>query len=144
MSIQDILKKYLGSNTDAYVWCSAYIILAHAIDDLCDGDKTDYEHINKTFEFAAKLYSDLFYRNHIHLLYPLVIMSSNSYTDSISMNKSNSTWKKQHGDVLRHNANDVTLMCIEIVGGIDARREASMQLRELSYKQHHTLEGVPC
>lgn len=140
------LKKYLSSNPDALIWVMGYVTLAHVIDDIVDNRIQDINEslfIVKTFEYAAIVYSNHFYIQNLHLLYPLVKTASNSYMDSLEYENSNIDWKRTLGDTLRSNANDVVLMCVEIVAGIDARRQASRELRELSYKTHHTLSGEP-
>lgn len=139
-----LLEQYLGKGSQAYNWTLAYITFCHAVDDIIDGDKLDSEHILKTFEYTLHLYSDIFYLSNIHILYPLCKMVSNTYADSVSFSRSGEKWKKDCADILRHTANEVTLACVEIVGGYDKRREASAKFRELSFHSHHDRNGVPC
>lgn len=144
------LKKYLADNPDALCWVLLYITYAHAIDDIIDGDKDgtrSKEFILKVFEYAAILYSHVFYQINIHLLYSLVVMASNTYMDSVILEFSTVTsdkpWKNSAQDYLRQSANELILMCIQIVGGIDKRREASLELRDISWRCHHTKGGKP-
>lgn len=154
----EFLKKYLDSDPDALLWVMSYGLYAHLIDDIIDGDKTDSEHILKTFEFAAVIYSNNFYLKHITLLYSLVKMASNTYMDSVLLEKElksdkktalpvehqpTAAWKSSCADILRQSANEIILACVEIVGGIEKRREASLELRQLSYKIHHDKSGNP-
>jgi hypothetical protein len=141
----EFLRKYLLSDLDALGWCLCFITYCHCIDDIIDGDKTDSEFILSTFEYPLVLYSNPFYLKHIHILYPIIKMSTNSYADSVNMEKTNIVWKRNYADVLRQNANDVILAVVEIVSkSREVRREASLALREISYYTHHTLEGKPC
>lgn len=140
----NFLGKYLSPNPDALLWVLGYTIYVHAIDDLIDGDKSGSEFILKTFEFAAVVYSNKFYINNITMLYPLVVTASNCYMDSVILeqSRSNSHWKNTVSDSLRQNGNELILACVQIVGGIEARREASLELRDISWRNHHTTEGV--
>lgn len=139
------LRKYLNSNPDALAWICAYGIYCHAIDDIIDNDipsdKSRQQFILQQFEFAEVIYSNHFYLSHIHLLRPLIKMASNDYMDSVQLEDSEEEWKKAVCDALRQTANAVILAVIEIVGGVEARRNASLELRELSYHTHHK-EGV--
>lgn len=137
------LGDYLSPNPDALLWVLTYTIYVHAIDDIIDGDKDDSEHILKTFELAAVVYSNVFYRENIHLLYSLVVTASNTYMDSVMLENSTETWKQKTSDHLRQNGNELILMCIQIVGGIEKRREASLKLRDISFRNHHTTTGQP-
>ncbi len=143
MKMQDFIKKYLSSDLDATLWVLGYLTYAHSIDDVIDGDKTDSTFILNTFRFAPVLFSNSFYLNHIGALYPLVIMAHDTYEESVKMEKSTVKWQRHYADVLRQNGNEVLLKCVEIVGGLENRKLAAVELRELAYKTHHTDEGKP-
>jgi hypothetical protein len=137
-----LLRKYLDSNPDALAWICIYGIYAHAIDDIIDNDipsdKTRQQFILQTFEFAEVIYSSHFYQANLSALRPLIKMASNDYMDSVLLEgDTEEAWKKHTCDALRQTANAVILAVIEIVGGIEKRREASLELRELSYRTHH-------
>lgn len=140
------IRKYL-SNPDALLWILGYATYVHQIDDIIDEeipkDNVKDEFILKTFEMAHDIYVNTYYLNHLFELKPLVKMASNTYMDSVQMERSNSNWKKSYADVLRTMGNEVLLAVIEIEGGIDLRRRASIELREISYKTHHTALGFP-
>lgn len=142
------IEKYLDvkKSSNAILWILAYAIYTHAIDDIIDEeipkDSVKDEFILKTFEFAETVYTNIYYLTHISRLRPLVKMVSNTYMDSVQMEKSNSKWKKDYADVLRTMGNEILLAVIEIENGLNSRREASLELRELSYRTHHEL-GVP-
>lgn len=155
--IMDFFREYLGKDVDALLWVLSYAAYIHAIDDIIDGDKSDNEFVLGTFELAALIYSNVFYLKNMHILYPLVKMASQTYRDSVILEKQlkeeelivgrispDNTWKISVSDSLRQMANEVILACVEVVGGVEKRREASLKMRELSYKFHHTKEGIPC
>lgn len=142
------IEKYLDvrKSPNAILWLLGYACYVHAIDDIIDEDipkdSTKDEFILKTFEFAEVVYTNIYYLTYITRLRPLVKMASNTYMDSVQMERSNSKWKKDYADVLRTMGNEIMLAVIEIERGVNIRREASMELRELSYRTHHEL-GVP-
>ena len=141
------LNKYLGNYQDALLWVSAYGIYTHDIDDIIDCEiptaHTPHEFILKTFEFAETVYTNIFYLQNIHKLRPLIKAASNAYMDSVILEKSDKPHHKHISDHLRTVGNELILAVIEIVSGIDKRREASLELREISYSTHHTESGVP-
>src|SRR5256885_14368054 len=99
------LKKYLFHNPDALLWVLSYVSYAHAIDSIIDQDE-DFElndklFIVKTFEFSAAIYSNHFYIQNMHMLYPIVKTSANSYMNSLEYEDSPINWKRQLGDALR-------------------------------------------
>lgn len=145
----EFLKKYLSSNVEALGWLLSYIIYCNAIDDIVDckfekDDKMRRLLVVRTFELAAHIYSSEFYIINMHILFPLMKMAGQSYMDSIILEDSKEVWKRNLGDNLRHEANNITLAVIEIVCGIEKRMEASLELRECSYNTHHDKLGNPC
>jgi len=141
--MKDFLLKYLKSNPDAFIWVCAWVTYCHAVDDVIDGDKTDSKFILDTFRFAPVLFGNVFYLTNLSALYPLVLMSHDAYEESVRMEKSNQKWQRHYADILRQSANEVILKGIEIVGGLELRQKASLELRELSYKTHHDETGKP-
>lgn len=142
VSLDSLLKQYL--DVDGLAFCTAFLLYAHCIDDILDGDKTDNEFVLKTFEFAAVIYTMPFYQRNCGYLLPIIKMVTNSYADSVLMEKNTPRgWQLRYADVLRQNGNDLLTMCVEICSGIDARREFSMKLREISYRVHHDEKGLP-
>jgi hypothetical protein len=138
------IRKYLfENNPDACLWVLGYYTYVHAIDDFIDGDRTDFQHFLRIQELAAIVYSNVFYQRNIASLYPLVMMASNSYMDSVAMEHKSEDWKRKVADSLRQHANELIIRVIEIVGGYEARREASLALREISWKSHHDSDGKP-
>lgn len=141
--------KYLDptQNADAILWLLGYGIYVHAIDDIIDEeipkDSIKNEFILKNFEFAETIYTNIYYLKNLHKLRPLVKLASNTYMDAVQMEKSNEKWKRNYADILRTMGNELILAVIEIERGLNVRREASMELRELSYKTHHTQFGAP-
>lgn len=141
------LSKYLSAFPDALLWVLGYAAYVHAIDDIIDRDvptdKSREEFILQTFEFAAVIYSNEFYIRNMHILYPLVKLASNTYMDSVQMEHEPELWKRRVADGLRQTGNEIIVAVIEICSGPIVRREASMELREISYNLHHDYIGNP-
>lgn len=148
MTYVDILRKYLlNQNPDALLWIQAYGLFVHAVDDIIDNDapkdKTRQQLILQTFEFAESVYSNHFYIKHIGTLRPLIKMTSNAYMDSVLWEGADEPWKRQVSDALRQIGNEVLLAVIEICGGFNARRQASLEIRQVSWHAHHLKDGTP-
>lgn len=135
MMLKEFLKKYLGHNREALTWVSCYLIYCHGLDDQIDN--CDSELIIKNADLASVLFAYPFYIEYFNILNPILRFAGNAYLDSIKMEKSNSKWKQDFANVLRSQANDVVLASIEIVSGVEKRREASIELREISYKDQN-------
>jgi len=132
------LKIYLERCPEAFIWVKAYVDYAHRIDDIIDKDKElSNDFILNTFRTAITLYTYPFYTQNLHLLQPLIYATHDSYRDSVNMERSGEDWQKNISDIIRQNANDVILMVILIVAGLDARNCAAIRLREIAYKQQH-------
>lgn len=142
MTMRDIVSEYLASSPEAQLFFYSYLVHCHAVDDIIDGDREDAEFIIKTFRFVFILCSSPFYRQYQDILNPLMAAAANAYADSVTFERSKDVaWKQRYADVLRQTGNEVLLACIEIVSGYDAKRKASLALRELSYLSHHDKEG---
>jgi hypothetical protein len=139
-----LIKKYLSNDADAVFWTIAYVAYCHGIDDVIDGDKTDYEFILLNFRTAISLYTYHWFQKHQDQLIPLLITAHDSYRDSVCMERSlrQEDWEKHVGDVIRQNTLDVILMIIFIVSGLEARNQAALEFRKLAYETHHE-NGVP-
>jgi hypothetical protein len=148
MTYLDFVKKYLNASPDAMLWIMGYGLYVHAIDDLVDKDipkdKTYAQLLLDTFEFAETIYTNIFYLNNISILRPLIKATSQAYIDSVKWEHSSEEWKRRVSDQLRQYGNEVLLACVEIVSGLEVKRQAATVLREISWKAHHLKDGTPC
>jgi hypothetical protein len=133
------LKKYLDG--DALLWVLGYLDYCHAIDDFIDRYEDGQEHrevelLVKVLELPPLIYANGFFLKNFHRLYALIKGAGNAYCDSELMKKSNSKWKQHYAEVLRLAAHEVIVAAIEIYGGYEQRRQASIELRELAYFAH--------
>lgn len=138
------LQELLHGQPDAIRFFYAWFDYCHYIDDLVDGDidKTP-ENVLRLCVKAAALYSSNFYQRYATSLYPVVLTITNTYADTVKWEDSQTAWKQQHADVMRHCGNDMIIMVVGLVAGWDAVREISEMLHEQSYLDHHTTEGIP-
>ena len=144
----EFMEKYLSSNPDALLFVLGYVTYCHMIDDVVDNeipaDECRNQLLLKILRLAPVIYSSPFYMYNINKLYSLVILAHDTYVESLNFVTSNDEWKRALGDMLRHNANEVILACVEIVGGYESKVGAAAVLRELSYYTHHDEKGNPC
>lgn len=142
IQIKQLLERYLSSDEDAIAFVYCWLLYCHAIDDIIDGDKTDSEHIIKTFQFSTTLHTSNFFLKNWATLNPIIDVAFNSYADSVKLEKG-VKWERNYADVLRQVANEVIVAVVGIVAGYDKKREISLELRQLSYLEHHDLTGKP-
>lgn len=137
----NFLKKYLSSNEDAYLWCLFFTLYLHTADDLVDNPSVDKKYITKFLDFAPRVFTYPFYVQHSNILFPLICAGSLDYYTSVMFEDSKELWKRERADVLRQNINSVYLAVIEIVSGYDKKREAALEIQEISYLTHHDSNG---
>jgi hypothetical protein len=65
-----------------------------------------------------------------------------SYVQSVEYERSKVPWKLKFADSLRSEANNVLIFIVNNESGYEKALEFSEKLREFSYKEHHTEEGV--
>lgn len=143
---QKLLEKlqiYLGNCPDAIRFVKAFQDYCHNIDDIIDEKITDPEKILKVFLQAASIYSSNFYIKYSTQLYPLILVITNTYADSVKMERSGVAWKKKVSDVLRSTGNDILIFVVGIVAGWESMRDVSELIREYSYAEHHNELGEP-
>lgn len=143
-----LIQEYLEDfNPDAALWILGYAAYVHRIDDTIDDEVPKSQNARlfllDTFEFAEHIYSNHFYIQNLSKLRPLIKMTALGYRDTIILEEGKESWKAQVTDHLRCVGNEILLAVIEIVRGIDVKREVSPKLRELSWHTHHALDGRP-
>ena len=139
----NFLKKYLHFNEEALNWCLAFTVYLHVADDLVDNPVVDKQYVTKFIEIAPKIFTAPFYVRNSETLYPLICSGSLDYYVSVMFEGSKELWKKERSDTLRSSINNVFLAIIEIVAGYDAKRQAALELQEISYYTHHDENGSP-
>jgi len=117
----------------------------HLIDDVIDVEeyKNDPQNLLKICYMALDIYSSQFYRDNIAMLHPVILMTHNTYADSVEWEKSKIKWKADQADTFRCCGNEILLILIERLFGYDKMREFSLKIREGAYKRHHTEDAKP-
>lgn len=131
------------NNESAAEFLRLWRTYVHGIDDIIDGDITKHEQIIEVFMQAAFVYNHPFFvANRVNLL-QLVVNCTNAYADSVLFEKASEDWKRQFADHYRHFAAEMVLAIAFLCGGYSHMREASIQLREICWKEHHDQKGNP-
>jgi hypothetical protein len=118
-------------------------LYCHAIDDLIDApERPDPDQVLAGFMQAAVLYSHPFFRTHATSLLPVVANVTNTYADSVRMERMEG-WPAQAADVLRFCGNDMVTAVAFITGGYGHMRDLSGKLRFVSQQEHHDDGGQP-
>ncbi len=135
-------------NRDAQIFCGFWYHYCHAIDDLLDtredGRPTmSAESILAIFAKAAMLYNSNFYVTNRSLLFPVVLIVTNQYADSVAWEKSPIERRRIMADVLRCCGDEMFFIVAMIVGGWDHARNLSLRIRDRDYELQHDAEGNP-
>lgn len=114
-----------------YTWC-------HFLDDLVDTMEDGRPTMSKEimiqgFLTSALLYSCPFYRKHSDLLLGCVILTTNSYADSVSWERSPIDHRRNIGNILRTCGNEMFYLVACITGGISKMRTLSPRIRETDF-----------
>lgn len=132
----------------AVEFCSLWYAYCHAIDDLVD-EKVDgrptlsNEKIIQIFANAALLYNcPFFVRNREHL-FPIVLMVTNQYADSVAWEKSPLAHRRTIADVLRCCGDEMFFMVAMICGGYEHMRAVSGRIRDRDWILQHDANGNP-
>lgn len=109
----------------------------HLIDDIIDGDvELDANVLLKLTAWAAEIFSSEYYHQFRQFLYPVVILTNNTYGDSVQWEHSDEAWKRRHADALRHTGYDMFFIIVMIHCGYEKMREISIEFREYSHLKH--------
>jgi len=115
----------------------------HEIDDIVDGARPAARDQILTFTRAALLFSHPFYLRNLGALRQIVLNLSIAYADSVMWEKSETAWQREWADAHRCCGNEMTIAVAGITGGLEHAFSVSLQLRQISYAEHHTAEGKP-
>ena len=138
-----LMAQAANENRGAHEFLVLWNRYCHAIDDLIDADhRPDPDDLLAVFMQAAVLYSHPFYQAHSAHLVTVVATVTNTYADSVKMERMEG-WPKQTADVLRFCGNDMVCAVAFITGGYAHMRQISGQLRFVSQQEHHDDGGNP-
>ncbi len=134
------------NDPDAMAFNDVWHNYCHGIDDLVDsmqdGRPTmSKEQIVGLFATAAMLYNMPFYRKYREMLFPVVLLVTNTYADSVAWEKSPVKHKRIMGDVMRICGDEIYLTVAAIKGGWSGMRQISPDMRERDWLGHHDKDG---
>ncbi len=120
----------------------------HGIDDLIDtmedGRPTmNGEQIMAVFGQAALLYNHPFYRKWSHFLFPVILLVTNSYADSVAWEKSPLNRRRIMADVLRTCGDEMYYIIAMIKDGWGHMRTVSPVIRERDWLGQHDKDDNP-
>lgn len=141
-SVEELLTFVAKGNREAAAFLEAWHRYCHLIDDVVDGDAVPRD-VVKVARWANELYSCPFYRDHAHMLAPIVQLITCHYEDSVDMGKSELAWERREADVIRHCGADMIRIVALMVGGYTHMQAVSRKIREQCYHEHHDEQGNP-
>jgi hypothetical protein len=134
-----------NGNEQAFNFMSQFLVLAHKVDDVIDGDTKFRYKIAEVFMEVVQFYStDPFYLAHRALLYPIIIITMDAYTNSVLWEGQEGIDRQQLSDALRSTG----IMVINFVallthGTVEGMRSISPQMVLDSWATHHNPDGTP-
>lgn len=140
--VESIVETASGNNLEAKAFLYAWHRYCHLIDDVVDGDEPPAR-AAQIGRWANDSYSSPFYQRYALVLGPQVQLITCHYEDSVEMENSKEKWKREVADVIRSNGADMVRMVAFLVGGYSLMRHISIPLREMCWREHHTIEGAP-
>lgn len=140
-------KRICNGNEEAFDWMQIGRIYCHEIDDLIDEDtKLEHDvarklvagaHACRIGAIALDLYTHPFFLKNMATLKEAMMTNTLNYADSVATEESQVEWQRQFSDWARHGWVQVCLTVARICGGFDHAKSLSMELRTMSYVDHH-------
>lgn len=135
-------------NPKAMNFCDMWYQYCHGIDDLIDtledGRPTmSKEQMISLFLKAAVFYNSPFFVDHRELLFPVALLTTNTYADSVAWENSPKQHLRIMGDVFRTCGNEMYFMVALICGGEAHMRNMSQRIKERDWLGQHDAAGRP-
>lgn len=135
-------------NKDAAMFCALWYNYCHGIDDIIDtkedGRPTmSNEQILGIFANAALLYNCPFFIAHRSNLFPIALMVTNMYADSVLWEKSPINRRRIMADAMRTCGDEMLFMVALICGGWEKMRDISPRIRERDWELQHDENDQP-
>lgn len=130
------INEILTPNPGALHFIQLYNDYVHRVDDFIDDEKCrNPEVLMELLAQAIDITTTKFYRDNFTFLYPVFLMTNNTYCDSLVW-EGEKDWRRVHCDSLRHTGYDMLFMVVWLVGGRKALREISEKFRHYSHNKH--------
>ena len=143
------VERLCRGNKQAVDWILLGSNYIHEIDDLIDEDVPKADRLAaaqracRIGAIAIQLYSHPFYLCYGAALGAAMLVNTNNYADSVLWEDSKTPWQHSFSDWARHGWLDVILLVAYLCGGYENMRNESLELRTVSYADHHDDCGQP-
>ncbi len=139
-------KAITKGNMPAIKFLFLWFYYCHEIDDVLDTMEDgrpvlSKEKILRTYARAFELYNDAFYVENQRTLYPVVVMITNNYADSVQWERDPVEYRRVIADVLCEAGNEMMNMVACVIGGYEWMRHWSPRIREISWTRQHDSTG---
>lgn len=140
----DFINLICAGNRRAQEFIGLWGQYLRAVDNLIDGDAPwTAENVLNCFACGAAMYSHPFYQSNKASLQMVILVTTNTYADSVKWEKSPELWKRQWADVLRHADGNVMSAVTLICSGWPTLRSISAPFMAAAYIGHKDRHGVP-
>lgn len=142
--LSDEVKALCKGNGQAIHFCSLWFLYCHRIDDLIDNRTgVTNDEILEMLLCAAAIYNCDFYIANRQMLYPIVLMVTNQFADSVAWENDSVEHRRKMADVLRCCGNEMFFAVAMLVGGWGHVRIWSPKIRERDWLLQHDEKGNP-
>lgn len=129
-------------DAEAMGFCDLWYHYVHSIDDLLDTaedgrPRMNSEQILEVFIDAALLYNHSFFRKHRELLFPVVLMVTNMFADSVAWEQSPIKQRRTIANVLSTCGDEMYVLVAMICGGWKHARDIGPRIRERDFTTQH-------
>ena len=136
-----------NGNAEALSWIDLGRRYIHEGDDLIDIDVANQdvpgaaERSCKLGAMALELYTHPFFLKHWPALKYAMLRNLHNYRDSVLLGDSGQEWQRQFSDWARHGWLDVCITVGDICAGYEQTCNETLEMRALSYVDHHNEKG---
>lgn len=139
--------RLVNGNMEALDWIQIGRRYIHEGDDLIDIDVANGDTRSAAIRscrlgaMCLELYTHPFFIKNMAALKYAMLRNLHNYKDSVLCEDSKVPWQKQFSDWARHGWLDVCLTVGDICAGFDNTSNESLEMRALSYAEHHSESG---
>lgn len=136
-----------NGDEEALDWIQLGRAYVHEADDLIDEDvasgnvRSAADRACRLGAMALDLYTHPFFMRNWAALKYAMLRNLHNYRDSVAWENSTVPWQKQFSDWARHGWLDVCITVGDICGGYDKTCNETLEMRSVSYSNHHKETG---
>jgi hypothetical protein len=130
------LKEVVKGNVQAFDFLCTYVTYCHLMDDIVDdpGSVSDKRLVAEQLAFLQQVILNPWVQQHIGLLWPMIVMSANTWLDANRWEKSNDATQRFSVDVLKGQYHEVAWFTAYLCGGLEHMQEMTSKYREYDYE----------